>query len=192
MMEKVHQMAIIDFEIELCQKCQLCQTRNNVVVGKGSLNTKVMFVGEAPGKNEDEQGEPFVGRAGKLLDQWIEFIGLTRKDVYMANLVKCRPPDNRNPLPEEIESCLPYLEKQIEIIKPRVIMSLGAFALRGLYLDKNIKISQVRGRELSYKGTPVIPTFHPAFLLRRMTKENKDFVKHDLLLVKKFITSENS
>jgi DNA polymerase len=135
------------------------------VFGVGNPNADLMFVGEAPGADEDEQGEPFVGRAGQLLTKIIEAIGLRREDVYIANVIKCRPPANRNPEPDEVEQCQPFLFRQIDAIKPRVIVALGKFAAQSL-LQTTDPITRVRGRTFTYRGATLIPTFHPAYLLR--------------------------
>jgi DNA polymerase len=135
------------------------------VFGVGNPQAELMFIGEAPGADEDAQGEPFVGRAGQLLTKIIEAMGLSRSEVYIANVLKCRPPENRVPLPEETASCLPYLEKQIETIRPKVIVALGATALRAL-LDIQIGITKMRGNWYTYRDIPIMPTFHPAYLLR--------------------------
>jgi len=148
-----------------CEKCSLCETRNNTVFGEVNENADLMFVGEAPGADEDKQGRPFVGRAGQLLTKIIEALGIKREDVFIANILKCRPPDNRNPLPEEIELCSPYLRKQIEIIKPKVICTLGKFASQTL-LNSEVPISRLRGQFHEYRGIKLMPTYHPAFLLR--------------------------
>jgi DNA polymerase len=151
--------------VESCQKCSLCRTRNNTVFGVGNENAKLVFVGEAPGADEDKQGEPFVGRAGQKLTQIIEAIGLSRQEVYIANVLKCRPPGNRNPLPAEIEVCEPYLIAQLRLIKPKVICALGGFAAQTL-LRTEERISRLRGRFHTYQGIKLMPTYHPAFLLR--------------------------
>ncbi len=147
-----------------CRKCPLCQGRNNVVFGEGAPNADLMFIGEGPGYDEDQQGRPFVGKAGELLTKMINAMQFTREQVYIANIVKCRPPKNRNPLPEEAEVCLPYLLRQIELIQPKVIVVLGAVPLKYL-LNKN-GIMRLRGKWDSYKSIKVMPTFHPAYLLR--------------------------
>jgi len=148
-----------------CAKCGLCKTRTHVVFGAGNPKAKLMLVGEAPGMQEDLQGIPFVGRAGQLLTKIIESIGLKRKDVYIANVLKCRPPDNRNPLPAEILTCEEYLKKQINLIKPKVICALGKFAAQTL-LRTTDPISKLRGKFFDYQGAKLVPTFHPAYLLR--------------------------
>jgi len=149
-----------------CTRCKLATLgRTQVVFGVGNPNADLMFVGEAPGGDEDVQGVPFVGRAGQLLTKMIEAMGFTRHDVYIANVVKCRPPENRNPEPDEIESCEPFLFRQIETIKPKVIVALGAFAARTLLRSAD-PISKLRGQVYDYHGAQLIPTFHPSYLLR--------------------------
>jgi len=149
-----------------CQRCKLrALGRTQVVFGVGNPDADLMFVGEAPGADEDEQGEPFVGRAGQLLTKIIEAIGLTREQVYIANVIKCRPPGNRNPEPDEVERCEPFLFRQIDAIKPKVIIALGKFAAQCL-LRTTDPITRLRGRTYTYRGATLIPTFHPAFLLR--------------------------
>ena len=148
-----------------CTRCELHQNRNTVVFGTGDENAKLMFVGEAPGADEDRQGEPFVGRAGQLLTKIIEAVGYAREEVYIANVIKCRPPGNRNPKPTEVETCEPFLLKQIEIIQPKVICALGSFAAQTL-LRTDQKISALRGKFHDYRGVKVMPTYHPAYLLR--------------------------
>lgn len=147
-----------------CRKCPLCKTRTTVVFGEGDPAADLMFIGEGPGFDEDQQGRPFVGKAGELLTKMINAMQFTRREVYIANIVKCRPPQNRNPLPEEADACLPYLKRQIELIKPKVIVVLGAVPLKFL-LGKN-GIMRLRGKWDSYNGIKVMPTFHPAYLLR--------------------------
>jgi DNA polymerase len=163
-------------EVLKCCKCRLCDTRTNVVFGEGDLQANLMFVGEAPGEQEDLQGRPFVGRAGQLLTRFLNLYGISRNDVYITNVVKCRPPGNRNPETDEIRSCYPFLEKQIELIRPKVILCLGAFAARTiLNLPEKTAISRIRGKPqtLKVKDTEitVIPTFHPAYLLRNRKGE---------------------
>ncbi len=148
-----------------CRRCKLSKGRKNIVFGEGSSYAKLMFVGEGPGRDEDIQARPFVGEAGKLLTKLIVRMGMKREEVYIANIVKCRPPLNRNPEEDEITACRPFVEKQIEIISPRVIVCLGKVSAQAL-LGTNIPISRLRGDFLEYKGIPVMPTFHPAYLLR--------------------------
>jgi len=149
-----------------CRRCKLHTLgRKQIVFGVGNPNAQLMFVGEAPGADEDEQGEPFVGRAGQLLTKIIEAIELKRSDVYIANVIKCRPPGNRNPEPDEVERCEPFLFRQIDIVKPKVIVALGKFAAQCL-LKTEAPISSIRGREFTYRDAVLIPTYHPAYLLR--------------------------
>jgi DNA polymerase len=149
-----------------CTRCKLHTLgRKQVVFGVGNPDADLMFVGEAPGADEDQQGEPFVGRAGQLLTKIIEAIGLRREDVYIANVIKCRPPGNRNPEGDEVERCEPFLFRQIDAVKPRVIVALGKFAAQSL-LKTADPITRLRGRTFTYRGATLIPTFHPAYLLR--------------------------
>jgi DNA polymerase len=172
-------LAEIREEIGDCTRCKLHQQRTKVVFGVGDPAARLMFIGEGPGAEEDARGEPFVGRAGKKLDEMISAIGLAREDVYIANIVKCRPPKNRDPERDEIETCSPFLEKQIEAIGPKVIVTLGAPAAKTL-LGTRIGITKLRGEWHSFRGVPVMPTFHPAYLLRVYTKENRRKVFDDL------------
>lgn len=148
-----------------CPRCRLSRSRTQVVFGSGHPNARVMFIGEGPGYYEDQQGEPFVGAAGQLLTKLLEEVGLRREEVYITNVVKCRPPGNRDPLPDEIEACRPYLEGQLENVRPRVVVTLGNFATR-VILDRQVSISRVRGQRFEVNGATVIPTFHPAAVLR--------------------------
>ena len=152
-------------ELGNCTRCKLCHTRKNIVFGEGNPAARLMFVGEGPGATEDETGRPFVGRAGKLLDKMIAAMGLKREDVYIANIVKCRPPGNRDPEPDEVKSCTPFLIRQIEIIQPDVIISLGAPASKFLFGQKS-PMSILRGAVSMFRGARLIATYHPAFLLR--------------------------
>jgi DNA polymerase len=154
----------LGMQASVCTRCRLAGGRTQVVFGVGNPHADVMFIGEGPGYHEDKQGEPFVGAAGQLLTRLLGEIGLRREDVYIANTVKCRPPGNRDPLPDELEACRPYLEGQIESIRPRVIVTLGNFATR-VVLDKPISISRVRGQRFMVDGRTVVPTFHPAAVL---------------------------
>jgi len=158
-------LASIRQELGECTRCRLHEGRNHVVFGEGDPHAALVFVGEGPGREEDLQGKPFVGRAGELLTRIIESIELTREEVYIANIVKCRPPKNRDPKPDEIQTCLPFLMRQLEAIKPRIICCLGTFAAQTL-LGTEERISALRGRFHAYKGTKLMPTYHPAFLLR--------------------------
>jgi DNA polymerase len=152
-------------EAHNCNACRLAGTRKTVVFGVGNPNADLMFIGEAPGRDEDEQGEPFVGRAGQLLTDIIKAMKLTRDDVYIANVIKCRPPENRNPEPDELDECRPFIRRQVELIQPRVIVALGKFGLQSL-TEKSYAISSVRGQWLDYNGIKLMPTYHPAYLLR--------------------------
>lgn len=174
-------------EIGDCKRCKLCKGRINLVFGAGSADAGLMFAGEGPGSEEDKQGLPFVGRAGKLLDKILEAMGMTRDDVYIGNVVKCRPPENRNPEEDEIKTCMPFLKRQIEIIKPKVIVCLGTFASQSL-LNTTEKISRLRGKIHELDGTKVMPTYHPAFLLRNASMKRP--VWEDMQIVMKEL--ENS
>src|SRR5665213_53449 len=172
-----------------CVKCpHLASSRKNVVFGVGSIDAQLMFVGEAPGADEDERGEPFVGRAGQLLTKIIQATGLKREDVYIANILKCRPDTpgqsagNRKPTPDEMATCIPYLHEQIDLIRPKVIVALGATAVEGL-LGKTIGITKLRGNWQTYRGTPLMPTYHPAYLLRNQAMSEKRKVWEDMLAV---------
>ncbi|HPM77192.1 MAG TPA: uracil-DNA glycosylase [bacterium] len=148
-----------------CRRCKLAGGRKHIVFGEGNPRAELMFIGEAPGADEDRQGRPFVGRAGQLLTKMIEAMGKTREDVYIANILKCRPPDNRDPQPDEVEMCEPFLQRQIRVIRPRVIVALGRIAVQTLLKDAT-PIGRLRGRWHSYAGIRLMPTFHPAYLLR--------------------------
>lgn len=152
-------------EIGDCRRCRLSEGRTNIVYGVGNPDADLVFVGEAPGRDEDIQGEPFVGKAGKLLTKIISAMGLTRDDVYICNVIKCRPPANRDPLSAEIEMCEPFLKGQLSIISPRAICALGSFASQTL-LRSEVRISRLRGQFHDYQGIPLMPTYHPSFLLR--------------------------
>jgi uracil-DNA glycosylase family 4 len=174
-------------QIEACRQCELGEGRARAVPGEGNLKARLMFVGEAPGTDEDRQGRPFVGAAGKFLDKIISACGLRREDVFIANVLKCHPPHDRDPRPEEIVACLPFLQRQVELIRPQVIVALGAHAARTL-LNVNLSIGQLRGHFHPYPlsdGTTVkvMPTFHPAYLLRSMTRENRAKVWEDMKAV---------
>lgn len=172
-----------------CVKCpHLAASRTQVVFGVGNPKAELMFVGEAPGADEDREGEPFVGRAGQLLTKIIQAMGFERKDVYIANVLKCRPDmpkgsaGNRKPEPDEMATCLPWLEKQIELIKPKVMVALGATALEGL-VGATIPVGKARGHWLDFRGIPVMTTYHPAYLLRNQSNTEKRKVWEDMLLV---------
>jgi len=171
-------------EAKKCHKCPLAKTRMNVVFGVGNESAELMLVGEAPGYYEDRQGEPFVGAAGHLLDELLGSIGLRREEIYIANVLKCRPPQNRDPLPEEIEVCKPFLLKQIEIIKPKVICTLGNFATRVL-LQENVNISRVRGKPFFLSNYVIFPLYHPAAALHAST--NRASLEEDFQKLRKVI-----
>ena len=158
-------LAAVEDAAKRCIRCRLSTTRTQVVFGTGNPSADLMFVGEAPGRDEDIEGIPFVGRAGKLLTDIIGAMKLSRDEVYIANVIKCRPPDNRNPEPDELAACAPWITRQIELIQPRVIVTLGKFAVQSL-LGKPVTISSVRGAWQRYHGIKVMPTYHPAYLLR--------------------------
>lgn len=159
-------MKLLREEIGDCQRCKLASKRTHIVFGEGNPDARLMFIGEAPGREEDIQARPFVGDAGVLLTRLIEKMGLKREDVYIANVVKCRPPMNRDPEKDEIEQCRRFLESQIDIIMPEIIMSLGRIAAFTLIENEKLKITAIRGRVFDYKGIPLVPTFHPAYLIR--------------------------
>lgn len=163
-----------------CKRCKLCQGRTNIVFGVGNKNASLVFVGEGPGAEEDKQGVPFVGRAGQLLTKMINAMGLERDDVYICNVVKCRPPDNRDPEPDEIEACEPFLKKQLSAIQPKIIVGLGRYACQTL-LQTKTSMSQIRGVWHEYEGIKFMPTFHPAYLLRNPPA--KKYVWEDLQAV---------
>lgn len=167
-----------------CTKCDLHKTKTNTVFGDGNINAKYMFVGEGPGETEDLEGKPFVGRAGKLLTNMIKSMGLEREEVYISNIVHCRPPGNRKPTPEEVEKCLPYLESQIGLIKPKVIITLGNTATDAL-CGAGLGITKRHGGVETYNNTPVVPTFHPSFLLRKPTA--KELAWYDLQKAKDIV-----
>ncbi len=158
-------LALLREKIGDCTRCKLHEGRKNIVYGEGNPDARLMFIGEGPGADEDMQGRPFVGRAGMLLTSMIQKMGFQREDVYIANIVKCRPPHNRVPQGDEIEQCFPFLESQIDIISPDAIMTLGNIATRAL-LSMEKKITELRGHFQDYKGIQVMPTFHPSYLLR--------------------------
>ena len=176
-------------EIKDCQLCDLSKTRTNLVFGEGNPKASIVFIGEAPGNHEDLQGKPFVGAAGKILTQLLESVGLRRDDIFIANILKCRPPENRNPKPEEIETCIPHLWKQLDLIQPKVVCTLGNFATQTL-LGKKVAISKVRGQYFQVRNSFVFPMYHPAATLhqgglREVLKEDfrnlKDFLSKGLV-----------
>jgi uracil-DNA glycosylase family 4 len=163
-------LRVVRDELGDCQRCKLAPSRNNLVFGVGNPDADLVFVGEAPGADEDAQGEPFVGKAGQLLTKMIEAMGYTRADVYICNVLKCRPPGNRNPEPDEVASCEPFLKRQLAAIRPRMIVALGKFAAQCLLRD-DTPITRLRGGFRSYEGIPLMPTLHPAYLLRDPSKK---------------------
>lgn len=157
----------LEAAVKTCTRCSLSKTRHTVVFGKGSASPRIVFVGEAPGEQEDMQGFPFVGRAGKLLDKWLAAAGLTLNEVYIMNTLKCRPPENRNPLPEERSACRPWFDRQLELLKPRYICALGKVGFSNLVpIEEGQSFGQFRQKKFDYNGVPVIATYHPSFLLR--------------------------
>jgi DNA polymerase len=187
--EKAAAFAALRERVLACVKCpHLVSSRKNVVFGVGSMDAQLMFVGEAPGADEDAQGEPFVGAAGQLLTKIITATGLARSEVYIANILKCRPDmpagssGNRKPTPEEMQTCIPYLHEQIDLIQPKVIVALGATAVEGL-LGKTVGITKLRGNWQTYRGIPLMPTYHPAYLLRNQSLGTKREVWEDILAV---------
>ena len=170
--------------VKKCRKCRLCETRKNVVFGVGNREADIMFIGEGPGADEDAQGEPFVGKAGKLMNMAFDMLGIKREEVYIANIVKCRPPNNRNPQDDEAENCLDYLRNQVILVKPKIIVLLGSVALKNI-LGKEYGITASRGKWLERKGILYMPTWHPAALLR---DENKkiDFIKDLKQVIKRY------
>src|SRR5947208_4124562 len=179
-------LAAVRTDIGDCTRCKLHRLgRRQIVFGVGNPSADLMFVGEAPGHDEDVQGIPFVGRAGQLLTKIIEAIGLSRDDVYIANVIKCRPPENRNPEQDEVDTCEPFLFQQIDVIKPKVIVALGTFAARALLRTLD-PISRLRGRVYDYRGAKLIPTFHPAYLLRNPASKRE--VWEDMKVARKFLT----
>ena len=185
---EVFSLTEIRADIGDCTRCKLHRLgRRQIVFGVGNPDADLMFVGEAPGRDEDEQGIPFVGRAGQLLTKIIEAIGLQREDVYIANVIKCRPPENRNPEQDEVDTCEPFLFQQIDTIKPKVIVALGTFAARALLRTLD-PISRLRGRVYGYRGATLVPTFHPAYLLRNPSSKRE--VWEDMKLVKTLLTQK--
>ena len=183
--------ALSRLKVEIGPDCPRCKLhtlgRRQVVFGVGNPNADLMFVGEAPGADEDVQGEPFVGRAGQLLTKIIEAIDMKREDVYIANVIKCRPPQNRNPEPDEVEQCEPFLFRQIETIKPKVIVALGKFAAQSL-LKTSEPITRIRGREYKYRDAILMPTYHPAYLLRNPSSKRE--VWEDMKRVRAILAGE--
>ncbi len=181
-------LAMDEQEVRICTKCRLCETRTRTVFGEGDPDAKIFFIGEGPGENEDRQGRPFVGRAGELLNKMIVAMGLQREQVFIANIVKCRPPENRVPAPDEVATCTPYLERQLEIIRPKVIVTLGHPAARFM-LQTKIAMGRLRGNFHEWRGIKLMPTYHPAYVLRQYTEETRAAVWSDLKQVMALLKS---
>jgi DNA polymerase len=178
--EKLAQLSAMNVhEVSVCRSCRLCEGRTKTVFGEGDPDAKIMFIGEAPGETEDHTGRPFVGRAGDLLNRMIAGMGLKREEVFIANIIKCRPPANRVPAPDEVAACTPYLVRQIDLIRPRVIVTLGLPAAKYM-LDTNTSMGKLRGVWHEWRGVRLMPTYHPAYLLRAYTDENRAAVWSDL------------
>lgn len=178
--ERVTRLASLnDSQVRVCSKCRLHEQRKNTVFGEGSAEAELMFIGEGPGETEDETGRPFVGRAGQLLTKMIQAMGLAREQVYIANVVKCRPPGNRTPMPDEVETCTPYLLEQIELIKPKVIVTLGLPSTQYM-LGTNQPMRALRGVWHDWQGIKIMPTYHPSYVLRSYTPEVRGAVWGDL------------
>ncbi len=171
--------ALDDKEVRGCTKCRLCETRTNTVFGEGDPAARIFFIGEGPGENEDLTGRPFVGRAGEMLNKWIAAMGLRREQVYIANIVKCRPPGNRVPAPDEVATCTPYLQRQLEIIRPGVIVTLGLPAAKYM-LQSGLTMGKLRGQWHAWRDIKLMPTFHPAYVLRNPSYETRSAVWSDL------------
>jgi len=182
MMEKAEALQNLRKCVLTCARCMLCFERTNAVPGEGSPDAKIFITGEAPGEEEDKQGVPFCGRSGQLLDKLFSVMGLKRDELYIANVLKCRPPSNRTPEQREVDHCLFFLEQQIAIVQPKVIMTLGATATKYL-LQTDEAISKLRGEWQEYNGVPLMPTFHPAYILRNNTDEIKKMWKSDFKAV---------
>ncbi len=187
----VDELSALDVTVSGCRKCSLCETRRQTVFGVGNPAADCMLVGEAPGAEEDRQGKPFVGRAGQLLDAMLFAVGMNRDEVYIANVLKCRPPQNRDPQGEEVVRCEPYLHRQVDLVAPRLIVAMGRFAAQSL-LRTTEAISRLRGREFTYRdtGIPLIVTYHPAYLLRNPADKSKAW--DDLLLMQKKLAEAES
>ncbi|MGH7193368.1 MAG: uracil-DNA glycosylase [Candidatus Saccharimonadales bacterium] len=172
-------LAMDEQEVRGCTKCRPCETRTHTVFGEGDPDAKIFFIGEGPGETEDRTGRPFVGRAGELLDKMITAMGLNREQVYIANIVKCRPPGNRVPAPDEVATCTPYLERQLEIIRPQTIVTLGLPATQYM-LQTKLSMGKLRGNWHTWRGIRLMPTYHPAYVLRNPTVQTRAAVWSDL------------
>lgn len=180
-MEETKKLQLKEAEesVQQCRKCSLCNTRTSTVFGRGSHNARILFIGEAPGESEDREGKPFVGAAGQLLDHYIAFIGLEEKDYYIANILKCRPPHNRDPLPEEEDACLPFLRRQVDILRPEIIICLGRIAAKRI-ISPDLRITKEHGVWFHRGKQKILATFHPSALLRDPAKKEaalEDFKK---------------
>jgi DNA polymerase len=187
--QKIELLLSLEKEVHCCTGCRLHETRTFTVFGMGNVDADLVFVGEGPGADEDAAGEPFVGAAGKILTRMIYALGLTRRDIYICNIIKCRPPGNRNPQPDEIDSCKRYLLTQLDVVQPKVICTLGAVPTHFL-LNAKATISRLRGRVFSFRGVKVVPTFHPAYIYRSPSKKLE--VWKDLKLVEKLLNEKES
>ncbi|MDQ1353957.1 MAG: uracil-DNA glycosylase [Acidobacteriota bacterium] len=182
--EREHKNPLADLDevtrvIKNCTRCQLHKTKKNYVPGEGSTSPDIMFIGEGPGETEDNFGRPFIGKAGQLLDKVIARMGYTRETVFIGNIVKCRPPNNRDPLKDEVDACMPFLIRQLEILRPKVIVCLGKVAMNNL-LDVDYSIMEQRGKQFEFHGIPVIPTYHPAYILRQQSPDAVSKAKWDM------------
>ncbi|KYK32025.1 MAG: DNA polymerase [Thermoplasmatales archaeon SG8-52-3] len=187
-MSKIEYLDNLKYFVLKCDRCSLHKTKNNYVFGEGSLNSKIMFIGEAPGKNEDIYGKPFVGRAGKIFDDCLVSIGLDRNDIYISNILKCRPPKNRNPLKKEIKSCSEYIDKQIDIIKPNLIIPLGRISISYIFNKFKFpfqKINRIHGKIYSKNNLKIIPIYHPAAVI--YNNKLKEILFEDFKIIEKFI-----
>lgn len=182
-----HELTVLnEQQVKGCTQCILSQSRTQTVFGEGDCNAEIFFIGEGPGQTEDETGRPFVGKAGQLLEKMIIGMGLNRQQVYIANIVKCRPPNNRVPMPDEVAACTPYLLKQLEVVRPRVIVTLGLPATHYM-LQTKLAMGKMRGHWHQWRGIKLMPTYHPAYILRQYTEETRRAVWGDLKLVMKEI-----
>jgi len=184
----VETLSKLEKSVSICKACILCETRTQTVFGTGSSHAKIMFIGEAPGAEEDKQGKPFVGRAGQLLTQMLKAIQLTREEVFIANILKCRPPQNRDPLPEEVAKCTPFLQEQIDLIQPKLLVALGRISAHYL-LNTKTALTKLRGQIFEYNKIPLIVTYHPAYLLRAPQEKVKAY--EDLKKIKFFIKTSD-
>lgn len=195
-MNKLDALSEVLDQVKKCKLCHLCEQRKQVVFARGALDSNLIIIGESPGSAEDEAGIPFCGKCGKELDKWIaDYIEMCPVDIYICNVCKCRPPDNRPPSSEEMLTCVPFLLRQIEIVKPKIILALGATASKGLTKDYSLKITQERGqwKELEVGGSeyPTMLSFHPSYVLRQHSEEVNNFVKKDFLSVKQALNRRN-